>query len=102
MRSNVDRDAFSSGQVGSKLWLCEELEKIFDRIDQILEQGNVSILLISRRQYNQEHVRNILILKYQLLIIEDILLEIKIMYRLLVLLLVCASSIYSKYHTIKR
>jgi len=25
---NVNRDAFSSGQIGSKLWLCEELEKL--------------------------------------------------------------------------
>lgn len=24
----VDRDAWSSGQIGSKLWLCEELEKL--------------------------------------------------------------------------
>ena len=27
------RDAFSSGQISSKIWLCEELEKLFDRID---------------------------------------------------------------------
>lgn len=25
---NVDKDAFSSGQIGSKIWLCEELEKL--------------------------------------------------------------------------
>ena len=25
---SVDKDAFSSGQVGSKLWLCEELERL--------------------------------------------------------------------------
>ena len=25
---NVDRDAFSSGQIGSKIWLCEELERL--------------------------------------------------------------------------
>jgi hypothetical protein len=24
---NVDKDAFSSGQIGSKIWLCEELER---------------------------------------------------------------------------
>ncbi len=26
--SNVNNDAFSSGQIGSKIWLCEELEKL--------------------------------------------------------------------------
>jgi len=35
----VEADAFSSGQITSKLWLCEELEKIFDRIDQIWIYG---------------------------------------------------------------
>jgi hypothetical protein len=25
---SVDKDAFSSGQIGSKIWLCEELEKL--------------------------------------------------------------------------
>lgn len=25
---NIDIDAFSSGQIGSKIWLCEELEKL--------------------------------------------------------------------------
>lgn len=29
----VDKDAFSSGQVGSKLWLCEQLEALFDSVD---------------------------------------------------------------------
>ena len=24
---NIHQDAFSSGQIGSKLWLCEQLEK---------------------------------------------------------------------------
>lgn len=30
---NVDKDSFSSGQIGSKIWLCEELERLFDSID---------------------------------------------------------------------
>lgn len=30
---SVDKDAFSSGQIGSKLWLCEELERLFNSID---------------------------------------------------------------------
>ena len=30
---SVDKDAFSSGQIGSKIWLCEELEKLFEKID---------------------------------------------------------------------
>ena len=46
------------------------------RIDEVLEQGNVRILLISRRQYNQQQTKNSLSPKYTLLIIEDILVEI--------------------------
>ena len=39
---NVNKDAFSSGQVGSKIWLCEELEKTnyklyIAKIDQLLD-----------------------------------------------------------------
>lgn len=30
---NVNRDAFSSGQIGSKIWLCEELEKVYSQIN---------------------------------------------------------------------
>lgn len=32
-------DAFSSGQIGSKLWACEQLEYKFDRIDKIWIYG---------------------------------------------------------------
>ena len=35
----IDKDAFSSGQIGSKIWLCEELEKLYDRIDQVWIYG---------------------------------------------------------------
>jgi hypothetical protein len=49
---NVNKDAFSSGQVGSKLWMCEELEKLYDRIDEIWIYGGwyaVSALLLRAR-----------------------------------------------------
>jgi hypothetical protein len=36
---NVDKDAFSSGQIGSKIWLCEELEKLVESIDTIWIYG---------------------------------------------------------------
>jgi hypothetical protein len=36
---NVDKDAFSSGQISSKIWLCEELEQLFDQIDTIWIYG---------------------------------------------------------------
>ena len=36
---NVNKDAFSSGQIGSKIWLCEELEKRFDSADRVWIYG---------------------------------------------------------------
>ena len=35
----VDVDAFSSGQITSKIWLCEELERLFDHIDEVWIYG---------------------------------------------------------------
>lgn len=35
----IHKDAFSSGQIGSKIWLCKELEKLFDSIDNIWIYG---------------------------------------------------------------
>lgn len=35
----IHKDAFSSGQIGSKLWLCKELEKLFDSVDNIWIYG---------------------------------------------------------------
>lgn len=35
----VDKDAFSSGQIESKIWLCRELENLFDSIDKICIYG---------------------------------------------------------------
>lgn len=36
---NVDRDAFGSGQIGSKIWLCEELEKLYSAVDLLAIYG---------------------------------------------------------------
>lgn len=35
----VHKDSFSSGQIDSKLWLCKELENLFDKIDNIWIYG---------------------------------------------------------------
>lgn len=35
----VDADAFSNGQIVSKLWLCEELERLYDQIDNVFVYG---------------------------------------------------------------
>lgn len=35
----LNKDAFSSGQISSKLWLCEELEKLYTSIDNVLILG---------------------------------------------------------------
>lgn len=54
---NIDKDVWSSGQVGSKLWLCEELEKVITWHSDILYPrvvlmggwyGMAAFLLLSR------------------------------------------------------
>lgn len=35
----IDLDSFSSGQIGSKLWLCQEAEKLFETVNQIWIYG---------------------------------------------------------------
>lgn len=49
---NINKDAFSSGQIDSKIWLCKELEKLFDQIDNIWIYGGwystTALLLRSR------------------------------------------------------
>ena len=48
----VNKDAFSSGQIGSKIWLCEELEKLFDSVDSIWIYGGwygVTAFLLNSR-----------------------------------------------------
>ena len=50
---NVDKDAFSSGQIGSKIWLCEELEHLFDSIDFVWIYGGwygMSAFLLQSRE----------------------------------------------------
>ena len=37
--ASVHVDAFSSGQIDSKLWLCRELENLFDQIDNVWLYG---------------------------------------------------------------
>ena len=46
------------------------------RLNEVLKQAVPLILLISKAQYNQQQVRNLLSKKYQIIIIEDVLLEI--------------------------
>ncbi len=57
-----ETDAFSSGQISSKLWLCEEVEKLFDRIDQIWIYGGwygtTSFLLKSRNNIQINKIRS--------------------------------------------
>lgn len=60
---NVDHDAFSSGQIGSKLWMCEELEKL-----RVLEKqkiwilggwhGMSAFLLLSRNRFPVSSIRS--------------------------------------------
>jgi len=48
----VNKDAFSSGQIGSKIWLCEELERLFDSIDSVWIYGGwygISAFLLQSR-----------------------------------------------------
>lgn len=62
MKYEIDKDAFSSGQIGSKLWLCEELEKLFDRIDSIWIYGGwyglAAFLLRSRNNIQIGQIRS--------------------------------------------
>ena len=59
---SVNKDAFSSGQVGSKIWLCEELEKLFDNIDSVWIYGGwygiTAFLLRSRGQLDIGTIRS--------------------------------------------
>jgi len=58
----VDKDAFSSGQIGSKLWLCEQLEHCFDTIDTIWIYGGwyglSAFLLRSRNNIRIKQIRS--------------------------------------------
>jgi hypothetical protein len=58
----INKDAFSSGQVGSKIWLCEQLELLFDNIDTIWIYGGwygiTAFLLKSRSNINISTIRS--------------------------------------------
>lgn len=60
---NVDCDAFSSGQIGSKLWLCEQLELLFTHIDSVWIYGGwygiTAFLLKSRNRLNINEIRSL-------------------------------------------
>lgn len=60
---NVDKDAFSSGQISSKLWLCEQLELLFDKIDNIWIYGGwyglTGFLLLSRNNIQIGKIRSL-------------------------------------------
>lgn len=53
-------DAFSNGQIDSKLWLCSEIEKLFDKIDEIWIYGGwhglTAFLLKSRGNINIQKI----------------------------------------------
>ena len=60
---NIDKDTFSSGQVGSKIWLCEELEKTnwSSRMTYIYGgwNGMLGFLLLSRGNFDVNAIRSL-------------------------------------------
>ena len=58
----LNPDAFSSGQIGSKIWLCEELERLFDRVDHIWIYGGwhgiTAFLLKSRGNIEVDKIKS--------------------------------------------
>jgi len=59
----VSKDAFSSGQISSKLWLCSELEKIQTNKPSIVWiyggwHGMTAMLLLSRQNLPIRHIRS--------------------------------------------
>ena len=60
---NVDKDAFSSGQIGSKIWLCEELERLewLSNLTYIYAgwYGITSFLLLSRGKFQVDKIRSL-------------------------------------------
>lgn len=59
----LDQDAFSSGQIGSKLWLCEQLESLFTSIDTVWIYGGwyglTGFLLLSRNNIEIKTIRSL-------------------------------------------
>ena len=60
---NVDKDAFSSGQIGSKIWLCEELEQTgwTSNLTYIYGgwHGLTGFLLLSRGKFQIDKIRSL-------------------------------------------
>ena len=60
---NIDNDAFSSGQIGSKVWLCEELEKLDWQSDYTYVYGGwygiTGFLLLSRGKFKVNNIRSV-------------------------------------------
>lgn len=60
---NVDKDAFSSGQIGSKIWLCEELERLGWRSNLTYIYGGwhglTAFLLLSRGKFQVNKIRSL-------------------------------------------
>jgi hypothetical protein len=59
----VNKDAFSNGQVGSKIWLCEELEKLGWESDFTYIYGGwygiTAFLLLSRGKFKVNRIRSV-------------------------------------------
>ena len=60
---SVNKDAFSSGQISSKLWLCEKLEAVPFSKPQVIWiyggwYGILSFLLLSRQRVPIKHIRS--------------------------------------------
>ena len=59
---NINKDAFSSGQVNSKLWLCKQLENtdLYSKETAIYGgwYGMAAFLLLSRGRFNVEKIRS--------------------------------------------
>ena len=61
-KKKIDKDAFRSGQIASKIWLCEKLESLFDSIDTIWIYGGwigmTAFLLKSRNNLSISNIRS--------------------------------------------
>lgn len=59
----VNKDAFSSGQIGSKIWLCEELERLKWRSNLTYIYGGwhgiTAFLLLSRGNFQVDKIRSL-------------------------------------------
>ena len=59
----INKDAFSSGQIGSKIWLCEELEKLnwTSQLTYIYGgwYGITAFLLLSRGTFKVDKIRSL-------------------------------------------